>query len=132
ALFHFLEKGIFPWWVQKNTNITPNALLDKIINDQGENIILKILAYKRSNTAQDLKNLLKRLFVFLNPIRYGEIINLLTIQYNDKTIIANTSNLIPSHEEILKLIPSKNYHQELFAFLLAMDYGEPENLIYRF
>jgi len=132
ALFHFLEKGIFPWWVQKNTNITPNALLDKIINDQGENIILKILAYKRSNTAQDLKNLLKRLFVFLNPIRYGEIINLLTIQYNDKTIIANTSNLIQSHEEILKLIPSKNYHQELFAFLLTMDYGEPENLIYRF
>src|SRR5690606_25426588 len=94
ALFYFLEKGIFPWWVQKNFRLSPKVLLDKIIIDQGGNMILKLLAFKRSNPEQVVQSFLERLFNFLNPLKYEEVINLLINQYNDQSIIANTSILI--------------------------------------
>src|SRR5690606_1701131 len=111
---------------------TPKVLLDKIISGQGENMILKLLAFKRSNPEQVLQSFLERLFIFLNPLKYEEIINLLTHQYNDQGIIANTSTLIKHRKEILKFIPFENYHRALFEFLLTIDSGKEQNFILHF
>jgi hypothetical protein len=132
ALFYFLEKGIFPWWVQKNDGLLPSVLLDKIISEQGENMILKLIAFKNSHPEQILQSYLERLFVFLNPLKYEEVINLLVSQFNDPTIISNTSVLIQHRKEILKFIPFENYHRALFEFLLTLETVKQENLIYHF
>lgn len=137
ALFHFFEKGFFPWWrMGIGARKDPTAMIAALDEQAIENLLVRIISAPRH--AGDLKaeRIRQRFLQALSTAGYPGVIHALIMLQSDQQVITN-SQLLAAEETMqyccsFFLISNTQYRQELIHFLLLPSLTQERDLMQSF
>ncbi len=121
ALLYFLENGIYPWWYKKEFQKTPAELLDTLTKDETESLILKILSTRKRLGHEEVKNIIKRLFIHLPKAKNESVVRQLLDLHNTIPLTRNIRELIKNKDDLKQFysISERDFYTRLFGFLMS-------------
>lgn len=131
ALFHFLEKGSYPWWYKKERRKTPGQLFDALDEEHTTALLLKIISAKNTGS-NNLNNFMERLFIHLPAEKSKLLIDQLVSLFNDSQLSENLNSLVGNKQDIIQLfsISEKSFYHHLFNLLLLPKNENHNNIIH--
>lgn len=121
ALLYFLEKGIYPWWYKEGIRQTPEELLNNLTKDETDTLILTILSTRKKVVGEEIKNIIKRLFIHLPKTKSESVVRQLLNLHNSTLLTRNTLEIFKNKDDLKKIyaVSERDFYSQLFEFLLS-------------